>query len=652
MNSKQILLRVPQVKEEAQKDNGKNYKLFERYVGPQNYKKLVLNDQINFLEKNNARTGFVISKINDKEYKSFIYGKLNLVYEELIKPFIPPELDFLRENALNIKINLDKFFNLQREFDTILNVSSVLNFHTTFLNFFGVYFIPLVDRENLYIHQEIYSISSNIYTENENVLEFAKKYINKYDIEFVQRHRMKHNTIENHDTYILELLQNIFNNLIKKLQKKKVSTNNKACRFLTYGSYTTYEINHEITYNDIDIYMSNPLSLLVTFLVTIKLTLNIDVDIFKIPFVIGHVSLRYKGTHFTDCLYMDEKTISEVPTVVIKEITFVHPIIQVINLFRMMSELRRMSSLSETNENRINTEKKLATLLQYSCEAYDIDIDKDLTKINIDVETVNQSFVIDIGKVFKNVKGYDNIKDYLDFDYLVILRYAPKLFLEYLKDKNPIIRKQWFAIFNEIVAEFHNKKLVQSKINKTKNKNKKKLNRIIVHEEDIIFERPIKLSDFSDLDSFIKNNNVLLMSNFTTECYMKVTTNNINLIKNYEMTNITKETVLSSFVLTQILTNFDNEELVRFYFLFLLSFIKRNNEGKEKTNELSMLGQPKSNTNPNTYISTLGKNKLEGKHETFGLVPQPRLKNLFFYKKQEETVYKNYQHFLDVTTYN
>lgn len=647
MNSKQILLRIPQVKEEIKKDNGKNYKLFERYVGSNNYKKLVLNDKINFLEKNNSKAGFVLSKINDKEYKNFLCTKLNLVYEELIKPFITPELNFLRENVLNIKPNLDKFFNLQNEYDTILNVSSILNFHTTFLNFFGVYFVPLVDRESLYIHQEIYSISSNIYTENENILEFAKNYINKYDVEFIRKHRITLPPIENNDTFILELLQNIFNNLIKKLQKKKVSTNNKECRFLTYGSYTTYEINHEITYNDIDIYMSNPLSLLVTFLVVIKIILNIDVDIFKIPFVIGHVSLRYKGTHFTDCLYMDDKTISEVPTVVIKEITFVHPIIQVINLFRMMSELRRMSALSETVEKRLNTEKKLAALLQYSCEAYDIDINKDVTNIHVEAESINKAFVFNLANVFKNIKGYCNIKDQIDVDYLTTLRYTPNLFLNYLKNKNPIIRKQWFALFNEIVVEFHNKKPIPTKIKKN---DKKKLNKIVIVEENLLFEKPEEDSDTSYLDNLIKSNNVILMSNFTTDFYMKTTTDKSDIIKKYEMTNITKETIISSFVISQILTNFHNDELVRFYFLFLLSFIKSNNDSNDKVNELAILGNPKKNKN--TYITALGKNKLEGKHETFSLVPQPRLKNLFFYKKQEEAVYRNYQSFLDVTTYN
>lgn len=654
MNSKQILLRIPKGNEEIINGTEKNqksverYKSFEKYLGTESYLKIASNDKINFLEKNNKKVSFVLLKITDKDYRSKTCIKLQQVFDKLIKPFLPPELNFLNKNKANIKDNLDKFFNLQYKYNTIVSISSILDFHAKFLNFLDVYFLPLIDREKLYIHQEIYSISSNIYTENDDVLNFAKNYIDNYNVEFIKKHKIKQPIIDENDQLILVLLQNVFNNIIKKLQKK-VSNKDNKCTFLTYGSYTSFIINSDVVYNDIDIYMTNPLSLLVTFLVVIKIVLDIDVDIFKIPYVIGHVSLRYKNIHFTDCLYIDDNTISNVPKVVIKEISFVHPIIQVVNLFRMMSELRRMSSLSENLENRINTEKKLAALLQYSCEKYQIDINKDLTDIDLNVEIKNNAFIVKLTDIFKTIKGYGNVKDQVnEIDYLVVLKYNPQLFLTYLKDKNPIIRKQWFALFNEIVAEFHNKKSLSSKNKKI---NKKKLNNIVINEECLIHDEFQEINDTSYLDNFINNNNLLLMSNFTTDFYMKTTVNDYEIVEKNDMSNITKETVLSSFVLTQILTNFNKEnfELVKFYFTLLLSFIKSNNKNNEKVKELEMLGNPNKT---NSYIKIFDKNKIKGKHETFALSPVPKLKSVFFYKRQEESFYKNYQNFLDVTTYN
>lgn len=648
MDSKQILLNIPRIKEENKNTYNREFKAFEKYVGTKNYKNLLINDKINFLERNNPKVGFVLKKINDRSYRTLLNTKLVAVYNELIKPFLTEKTKYLNTTPTNIKNNLSLFFEAQKGYDSISNVSSILNFHTIFLNYFGVYFIPLVSKQHLYIHQEIYSITSSIYSENESIFEYTKDYIDKYDIEFVRKHKPLDIVFDDKDIEILELLKNVFNNLIKKLQKKGVTSNNKDCIILTYGSYTNFNINPEISYNDIDIYMNNPLSLLVSFLVVIKVTLNIDVDIFKIPYIIGHVSLRYKNVHFTDCLYMDDKTISEVPSVIIKEITFVHPLIQVLNLFRMMSEPRRMAALSETEEKRLNTEKKMASLLQYCCETYSIDITKDLTSFDVNFETFQDSFLINLTDVFKHVKGYDNIKEYLEFDYLMISRYAPSLFLDFLKDKNPIIRKQWFALFNEIVVEFHNKKPISNSKNK---KLLKKLNKLVIKEEELVFDRVSNITNNENTIDLIKNNNVMLMSNFTTEFYMKVTKEKSGIIKKYEMTNITKETCLSSFILSQVLNYFDNDEMVKFYLLFLLSFIKNNNKDGEKEKELMLLAN-QNGSESDMYISSLGKNKLEGRHETFFLSPYPRLKNLFFYKKQDKTIYKNYQEFLDVTTYN
>lgn len=657
MDSKQILLKIPNIKEEkfenkieiknGSKETNDN-KAFKKYVGYENFNQILSSDRNNFIQNNNAKVEFILKKINDKKYFASLYNKLDAVYKDLFLPFITEKTKYLETNILNIRGNLTNFFELQKKYNKITNILSIINFQSLFLEYFDEYFGSLVSSKNLYIHQEIYSISSSIYIENKKIYKFVEDYIEKYDVEFIRKHRQKEISLDEKDNDIIELLQNIFNNIIKKLQKKDTASKKKAYNILTYGSYTSFKINPEVTYNDIDIYSTNPLSLLVPFMVIVKIIFEIDIDIFKIPFVIGHVSLRYKGSHFTDCLYMDDITISKIPTVFVKEIIIVHPILQVINFFRLISEPRRMFALSETKEKKINAIKKLTTMLQYTCEVYDIDISKDLTEIEFDVSTFDDCFLIDLKTLLKHVKGYDNIKDQIEFDYLIISRYSPSLFLEFIKNKHPIIRKQWFALFNEIVVEFHNKKPIINSQTSIK-KNKKKLNKVVIKEEDLIFDKLSKLEENVNITNFIKKNNVILTSNFTTEFFMKVVKDRESLLKKYEITSITKETCLASFVITQILTHFSNPDLVKFYFLLLLSFIKSNNKNVEKEMELDILAE--KNINDDVYISSLGKNKLEGKHETFTLIP-PYLKKIFFYKKQTESVYTNFQEFLDITIYN
>lgn len=89
--------------------------------------------------------------------------------------------------------------------------------------------------------------------------------------------------------------------------------------------------------------------------------------------------------------------------------------------------------------------------------------------------------------------------------------------------------------------------------------------------------------------------------------------------------------------------------MLNFIFLTLLSFIKHN-DGEEKERELNIISN--KTKEEDVYIASLSKNKLTGKHETFQLSPNPYLKKIFFYKKQTEDVYNNYQEFLDLTMYN
>lgn len=364
MNAKEILLKLPSFQEENKpvfkKNNKKNYPVFKKYLGEENYNLLSDVDNNNFMELNNKKVEYILKKITNSNYKEKIYTGIFEIYKSVFSKHITEKTKYLETNITNIKKKLSSFFELQKNYNKTMNILGIINFQSLFIQYFEIYFSSIVSDNKPSIHQEIYSLSSNIFQEDQEISNFVEKYLEKYDIEFIQKHKQKKEIFGEKDNDIFGFLEKIFNDLLKKIQKKNIYNKNDRYNILTYGSYTSHKINPEVTYNDIDIYSSNPLGFLVTFLVMIKIIFDIDIDIFKIPYVLGHVSLRYKQIHFADCLFIDDITLKKIPIVRIKETMFVHPVIQVLNFFRLISEPRRMFALSEKKEN---ANKKLTALI-------------------------------------------------------------------------------------------------------------------------------------------------------------------------------------------------------------------------------------------------------------------------------------------------
>lgn len=622
MSSSKILFKTSKVVEiQTLKKNP----TIEKYIGSDNYDKISI-DTIKILENNIKKIMFINAKFDNKKYISFIVNSLFRIYELF---FSQNMSEIVTKN--DIKKRLNDFINISKKINNN-NAYSIIGYHLKFLNNFNIYFTPLVDKQKSYLHTELYNISQTPIKENKTIVDKVTKYYEPYNINYIPKHIKNASKLTDEDIKIKNCLINIFNDVIKKLQK----INGNNFQMLTYGSYTGYKINPEIVYNDIDFYHTDPIGFLSTYIVVVKIIMNIDINIFKIPFIIGHCSLRYKDEHFADCLYIDKETILNIPNSVINDIKFVHPVIQVVNNFRMMSEMRRISNFSESDEKRKNNNLKLISMLQYTCEEFGINFDRDVKKIDFDIELLDNSFVIDLKKIFKKVVGYEEIKEELEFDVLIVSRYSPNLLFSFLKKNQGIIRRQYFALFNEIVVEYY-----KNSISTKKNKSNKLNKRGEVYEVDIQkIDRPDNTVE-NGVEKIIANNNSILMSSLTEEFFLKVDKEVDGIIKTTKVTNITKETILSSFVLTQILKHKNNKDLVKFYFLTLLSFVFFNDKKNDLNDFVKNIGN----------IIALGKYKEKGNHEVFSLDPI-RLKPVFFYKKQDKDVYQDVQEFLNVTSYN
>lgn len=574
-----------------------------------------------------------------------IKNKIKWVYKKLISPFTNEDTKdiIIYDNELCNK-TLDDYFSMQTKIKKVKEIISLIIYQYIFLKHVQNYLFVLSDKENYYIHIEIYS-NDKTPKIDKNITKYINNFINSYNIIYKPLNPPPiHEELSENDKIIIDFLQKIIQNIIKKTQKL-VRNNKLDFEIITYGSYTSYILNKDVKYNDIDIYHSNPLKFLIIIMMAIKFILNIDIDIFKIPYILGHLSLRYKNVHFTDCIYMDSFTINNIPTTLIDNILFVDPLIQMLNNFRMMSEIRRMSSISS---DKANTCLKYTTLLNYAKEKYGIDFQTLDKSIDFDIKIINEEFLlINLKKIFIQKDGYDKIKHLINFDYLIVSLCKPKYFLQLLNREDLIISKQYFALFNEIVVEFLNKD--KQILHKTGNK----LNEhaaFNIHESQININ-PKEFSEHVEfpksLEKIIQKNNVLLMTNISTDIYIKNYVTKEMVISKTQISNISKETILSSFVLYNTIKQ-KIPELIKFYTEILLSFIKFNN----KESEFKLLARlEKCNNEEFNNIYKQKKIKLLGQHLSFTLNNPIFVKNIFFYTIQNANYY-NYQTFLDVTNYN
>lgn len=635
-----------------------------------NYKRLSKLSKFNILtnENNIKKITYIVNalKLNDKINKfktvTFVY-----IYKKLLSPFISHDLqNRLSYNKQEIENRFDAFFVKQETIDNVDRAVSLINYQYITLKYFDVYIKPLINKKNHYIHSQLYSEPEINQTEpDKNILSFVKTYVDQYYVQ-KEESKYKHPPLDEFSTenvLIYKFLEQMFQNIIKITQRLNSQKTEHDFQLVTYGSYTSYVLNNNVKYNDIDIYHVNPLNFLTTIMLLCYFILDLEIEIFRIPYIIGHLSLRYKGKHFSDCIYMDLYTLKSIPTITINECLFIDPLIQMINNFRMMSEIRRMDAVTKDREN---TYLKYTTLLDFANKTLGINYET-LKPIDFNIKLINDTFLqINLNNMFRKYPEYKTFQNSKTFDYLIISLMNPKNFLMLLNRNDVLISKQYFAFFNEIVAEFNNKHKSE---NYAENKRHVRYNNLNQHEEsssnfrvfniqesDIgLLELPTNNEFTTDLKLTINNNNVLLMTNFSTDIFIKILYNEQHCLINKEVSNISKETILSSFVLYNLL-KIQDKSLIKFYVTMLLSFLKFN----QKFEDIELLAKAdhkkhnivlKSNSPEFNTMIKFKKIKLTGQHALFS-IPLMNLKNIFFYKNQDENYFSDIGTFLESTTYN
>lgn len=593
------------------------------------------------------------------DFQNKFVENLQPVFEKIIFPCIPKKLRSKYPFSPNaIKKNIHKILIKQRTPDlTTDNIISIINFQIGLIDL--SYFIKkLGEKKNHFIYVDLTS-NLNLYEDDKSIVSFLEQYIDPINV--IKSPTLKHprpeEELDEKDELIIEMLSNIFNEFIIKIQKYQLSNDQKndlRYHVITYGSYSAYLINNQTNYNDIDIYINNPSKILINMLLLFSILFNIDTDIHKIPFIPGHLSMRYKKKHFADCLYIDNPTFDLLENDQIKNTIILNPLIQVLNNFRMFSEIKRLDSIFKERENAI---KKYAALLDQANKNLEIDFTT-LRRTEVIYEIVGEYIIIDLVKTFKC-----HCKE--SFDYLIIPLISENSYFEFINRKNILISRQYLPVFNEVVVEINNKvcntefaykqNVLGLKITKNNSLQRKAA---MIQETRIIEESPnreilnnINIDDTNKrINELIDgNNNILIMSAFTTNTYLKYTYDKNDRLIKQEITNISLETILSSYVLYMVLKR-HKHELIKTYCEKLFGFLKYN----DKSHDYHLMSDEYLNNNDikkKERIGTHRKIKLKGIHKTYMLGDQPLLKPIFFFNSQTKNYYSDINQFKELCVY-
>lgn len=353
------------------------------------------NNKNNFKDSNNNRNNNDNYNPNDSKYK-FRYKiisdltKQPIFFEKISEGIHKIGLNFFNQlytnNTNNIKQKIESLFSLKN-----ININNLSNTNKSEINFKYVFFnnfynlIVAPCNDSSYILSSIQpTISVNeIYTET---YEFICDYFdNLHDIqrhEMVNEQQKQKNDIESD----IEIASKIKRGLTKLLIEILKQSNKITC----YGSFSAHCIDNSISFNDIDIYHQESFYFMICILMLLSIITDEHINVFHIPMIIGHLSLRVRETTILECFQMPSYMFNKLKIRKINNVRCVYPGLQFFNNIKMKSETQTINKLFS---DEVKTKKKEAAILAYF-------LTDEITNNNIKTKSM-----IDL---LKNIRSIDN----------------------------------------------------------------------------------------------------------------------------------------------------------------------------------------------------------------------------------------------------
>jgi len=386
---------------------------------------------------------------------------------------------------------------------------------------------------------------------------------------------------------IIDIIDNILPILISH------SSNGIVC----FGSYTAYNLDSSISYGDIDMYSPKAYNILIILMCLMYFVTGYELYMFSIPFIPGHISLKYGNDEIIDCIYVPYNTLSTIPKSRINDVLFVDPGLQMLNNIRMGTEIFRSHNIYKNFTSTLN---KYKSLLNYFIQNSEFDVHQFKRILHDDIKI---DYKIDNNKLIINL---DSIVENSLFNNIVVLFDSPKICMEYMGKLDGNFSRKYYAILNEI---FFESELVGGSTNTIKEENIIKLNR----------------NDLVHTDTILNlNGKTLYFTNLTMTTFVKNTDGKINDISDRNIISFIATAALYSFF-----HGYDSFGLSLYY--IILNNITKINDDLNKWNEITRY-------------------KIKGEHVYISMT-----KNVFHSiipYKETDFEYANYDTFIKYTSIN
>lgn len=414
---------------------------------------------------------------------------------------------------------INKYFNKQRTVNNVYQIKSIIKYQFMISNYCNKLIYILIKSYDIRNVTETSSILLN--KDNKLINIIFSKYLSGIKLKY-----LKQNTQPKHFNHKESKSISTFLEIILKLLLKQQNN-----QMLCYGSFTCYNINQNLKYNDIDLYHLKSYKFCIFLMVLVYFIFDMNVYIFSIPFIVGHMSIKYESDYLIDCIYLPKNIIEIIPKVLINNINFVNPGLQMLNNIRMGVEFFRSYKIYTNLED---VHSKYTALLNnfitnnnfFKGRKLEYWYNRNLNKKDIKYYFEKDNLIINLKELIPNPF----------FDKIIVSFADPNIFINNLKDIDGLFSRKYHAFLNEIFFETRYINIAGKTSYKT----------ITVDEENMLrISRKNKFNTFLDKDIY---NNSIILSNLTTSVFVKTENGQLCDISFRNITSVIATVVLYSFL--------------------------------------------------------------------------------------------------------
>lgn len=423
---------------------------------------------------------------------------------------------------------------------------------------------------------------------DKNVITYVKKIFDRYsqiDTQIANINNDKNLTNEEID--LISKLKKLSNIFFRNLFKSKIYN------FMIYGSYSLYLLNHNIKFNDIDLYTNNPLLLMKLFAFVAKWGFDVDLTIVIVPLVKNYVTIKYKNQNIFDLIYFpkenfDNNILSNIKISGNKILNFK---IQFLNFIHSLPDQHRIIKLKDS-EKYNNNILKIALMLDKYLELTKISL-VDLQKTELIIPKIkrinNNCIILNVNDLLLN----KTLQSKLNFKKIIFVSSIQEEDFVELFSGIKVFYKTYKGIYNEI-----------SFVAKTKITGNVKKSISYVNGQLMYVNTQTEMEN--SLTTLINNNlPCLVITNNTARLFFQ-NEGEDELLLDYSL-----ETLMSKFLLTSYFSHMDSELQDDFfkYFLLLINkskLIPFNQENLITIEKFKTSSQNHKNFTPtNNYLKNL-----------------------------------------------